>query len=123
MDMNKMETNLRQLIKNEFTVFAEHMPSMSAEEISKAMLRFSSLLSSLNDKIADFEIAYNQVLSDKLEAASISVAQARIRAQTTEEYRQLREAKALKESLENMISALKYRHKSLRDELSQFTPN
>jgi hypothetical protein len=114
--------SLRDIIKNEFAVFAEHMPAMDGVEISKAMLRFSSLLSSLNDKIAQFEIAYNQVLIETLADEGMSVAKAKILAQTSKEYRDLREAKAMKESLENMISALKYRHRSLKDELEQYTP-
>ena len=112
---------LRDLIKNEFTVFAEHMPSMDTNELSKAMLRFSSLLASLNDNIAKFEIDFAEELNICLQEEGSTVSGAKVKAQTSQVYKGLRQAKAMKESLENMINAIKFRFKSLQKELGEYT--
>ncbi len=90
---------------------ADLLPDRAAEILAE----LSALLGSINDEIRKRDVEYNLVLLNALESEN-KANRAKIKAQTSEEYIEMREARDAKEVCIEMIRSLKYFLTSKKDE-------
>ena len=100
------------MVQDEVRDTADLQPDRAAELLN----RLAALIGNCNDEIRDADCAYADVLLkclDSDEAAS----RAKIRAETSPEYRRKREARDTKELAETLIGTLKYFLRSKESEM------
>jgi len=85
------------------------------QERAEILAELSALLSSINDEIRKRDVEYNLILLQALESEN-KANSAKIKAQTSEEYIKMREARDAKEVAVEMIRSLKYFLTSKKDE-------
>jgi hypothetical protein len=90
---------------------AELLPDRAAEILAE----LSALLGSINDEIRKRDVEYNLVLLNALESEN-KANRAKIKAQTSEEYIKMREARDAKEVAIEMMRSLKYYLRSKEEE-------
>jgi hypothetical protein len=86
---------------------------MRAREV---LVELTALLGTVMTEVRDAEIAFNAVLLAHLDGSE-AANRAKIRAQTTPEYRRLREAKDVQIAVTELARALKSLLRSLSDEM------
>ena len=91
---------------------ADLLPERAAEILAE----LSALLGSINDEIRKRDVEYNLVLLQALESEN-KANRAKIKAQTSEEYIKMREARDAKEVAVEMMRSLKFYLKAKADEL------
>ena len=90
---------------------ADLLPDRAAEILAE----LSALLGSINDEIRKRDVEYNLVLLNALESEN-KANRAKIKAQTSEEYIKMREARDAKEVAIEIMRSLKYFLNAKRDE-------
>lgn len=86
------------------------------DEARKALNTLTSLIGNCNDEMREADMAYKVVLLHHLDGEE-AANRARIRAETTPEYRRAREAKDTRELVIEMVRSLKCVLKSQQDEM------
>lgn len=105
--------NTRELIKErQVEVRSQDLQPGRAAEILNEL---SSLIGTINDRIRECDVAYNQILLKTLQNSE-KANHAKIQAETTPEYVWKREARDTKEVAIEMIRSLKYFLKAKEDE-------
>ena len=89
--------------------------------MSAKLVRLSSLLSLLNAKITEADIAYRKQRNDILDRCN-SVAQAKVKVEATPEWGELMRLLNKKEALFELIRSIKYYIKSATLEYGEGTP-
>jgi uncharacterized protein YlzI (FlbEa/FlbD family) len=84
--------------------------------VSEMLVELTSLFANANEEVIDASLEYNRKLL-VISEDSESVAKAKLKAETTEEWRRKRQAENLKEWCVEMIRSLKYFIKSKIEEL------
>src|SRR3990167_4658645 len=100
-----MAKSIREIIKeiqNEIQTTADLMPERAAELLNK----LASLYGNCNDRIREKDIVYNQVLLLALDGEK-TANRAKIKAETSEAYKEMREARDTKELVKQLIGSLK----------------
>ena len=106
--------NTRELIKErQLEVRSQDLQPGRAAEILNEL---SSLIGTINDRIRECDVVYNQVLLKALQSSE-KASHAKIGAETTPEYVSKREARDTKEVAIEMIRSLKYFLKAKEDEM------
>lgn len=90
---------------------ADLLPDRAAEILAE----LSALLGSINDEIRKRDVEYNIVLLNALESET-KANRAKIKAQTSQEYLRMREARDTKEVCIELIRSLKYFLKAKQEE-------
>ncbi len=91
-------------------------PDLLPDRAAHLLAKLSSLIGNCNDEIRDADMAYASVLLSRLESEE-KANRAKIRAETTEEYRRKREARDTKELATELIRSLKYLLRSKEEEM------
>src|ERR1044072_1425151 len=86
-------------------------PDLLPDRAAEILAELSALLGSINDEIRKRDVEYNLILLQALESET-KANRAKIKAQTSEEYLRMREARDTKEVCLEMIRSLKYFLKS-----------
>lgn len=91
-------------------------PDLLPDRASELLMQLASLMGNCNDQIREADAAYAVVLLEHLESET-KANRARIRAETTAEFRRKQEARDTKELVVELVRSLKYFLKAKSEEL------
>lgn len=89
--------------------------NLSPVQVAELLVQLSAIKGNVNDELTRREMAYNRKLLYFLETEE-KANRAKIKANTSEEYEQLREAKNCLESVDSMEGTLKYLQRAKESE-------
>jgi hypothetical protein len=110
---------IREIIKEKSLKLRE-ISSLGPMQVATELVELTSLLSSLNEYIADKRYWYNVLLEKKMQELG-SAAKAKVSAEATQEWKEWNEAVVQKEALEEMIRSLKYFQRAASVEYNEFS--
>lgn len=113
------DQSIREIIKQK-SLKLRGISSLGPMDVATELVELTSLLSSLNEHIADKRYWYNVLLEKKMQELG-SAAKAKISAEASQEWKGWNEAVLQKEALEEMIRSLKYFQRAASTEYSEFT--
>ena len=109
-----MEKSLREII-NEYRNKIKDSTNLTPELAANYLVEITSYMGNVNERLLDAQMAYNDKLQDTLDEIK-SVAKAQIKAQCSQEYRNLQEVKGYQSLMTEIIRGLKYYLRALGDE-------
>lgn len=90
-------------------------PDLQPDRAAELLNRAAALIGNLNDEIREADMAFATVLLQHLDSTE-AANRAKIRAETTPEYRRKREARDTKELCVELVRSLKHYLRAKRDE-------
>jgi hypothetical protein len=90
--------------------------NLNPDRLSEMLLEITALLGNIGDYITECDMAYNRVLSD-FYATEDTANRAKIKADISEEYKLMKQAKTIEKVAIGMERAIKYRLRVMQSEM------
>lgn len=111
------EKTLKEIIQVKLNAIWGRIKTMNGYQVSEELVELSALLSTLGEKIVEFDQALaNKQLEIWQDEPEISAKEMEVRSKVTEEYKNYQMARILEKAMLETIRALKYRIKILEKE-------
>ncbi len=108
------ETTIRGMVRL-VQVEVRDTPDLQPDRAAELLCKLTALLGNCSDEIREADMAYNALLLKCLESDE-AASRAKIRAETTPEYRRKREAKDTRDLALELVRSLKYYLRTKQDE-------
>lgn len=82
--------------------------SITPDRAAVLVTKLAALLGNVGEEILEADMAFNLVFAELLDASKGIAARAKVKANTTPQYRRLQEAKGTRDQVETLVGSLKY---------------
>ena|SRR3990167_11399202 len=110
-----MSKSVREIIK-EIQLEVRQSEDLLPDRAAELLAQLASLYGNVNDKIRETEFSYNMVLLNSFEREK-TANRAKIKAETTNEYLEMKQARDTKELVKHLIGGLKYFLRAKEEEM------